>query len=562
MPDLILSIVTGTYQRLPSLQAMIESVRAQIPRHIGHEFIVVDAGSEDATPAWCQAQPDIRYLDHGELRGAIRAFCDGARIARGEYVILANDDVIFWPYSVMRALAYLEDHRGCGAVAFADDRASQMDDRWQGHNVLQMPAIGPDGVRSGVLYAQVGMFRRWLGDHAGWWGDQDPIMGQARTYGGDNYLSARLWELGYSVDAVEGCAVDDGIVRDALREGNSSSGNQDSRQYYARYPQGPSIASFPSLPNPQPERLRTVVMDIHEPSLPARTAREQGLAEAMAAAALTWHVDYVNEKWDLPAIVRAWQPHLLLTQMHDTSRINAEVLRAARTECPDMVIVNWNGDAHEKGLISPDILEALQEVDLQTVVNAKVLPVYQGYGIPAAYWQIGYKDPGSPYEGSVPEWDVLFLGNCYNETRQVLVRTLQALPYRVGIYGSCEGSQGNTHYDFAFSRALYEHAVMAISDTYPGTEGFVSNRLFQALSGGAFVLQERSERLDELTGLRADVHYVEWRDMDDLTAQIHTWMQPERAEERAAIAEAGMRFVRENFSYPAQIRKLWELLPE
>jgi hypothetical protein len=317
----------------------------------------------------------------------------------------------------------------------------------------------------------------------------------------------------------------------------------------------------PTVQNPQEERLRILLMDIHEHALPAKDAKEKGLSDALAKVGLCWEIDYINEEWDLPASVRAWQPHILLTQIHDVSRITANKLIAARNECPEMVVVNWNGDAHEVGLVSPDILEILRNVDLQTVVNTKVLPVYEREGIRAAYWQIGYTDPAAPYPNPVPEWDILFLGNCYNAERHEMVAALQTTKgARVGIYGNCPGTNGNTHYDFARSRALYEHCTIAISDTYPNTEGFVSNRLFQALASGAFVLQEHSPGLDEITGLKAGEHYIEWKDTKDLKVKIRKWLPPARAEERDTIAQAGCDFVRANFSFDAQVAKLLEML--
>src|SRR5574337_870823 len=107
---MILSIVTGTYNRLPFLARMIESARRQIPRHISYEFVVVDGGSTDGTLHWLEQQLAVHVIYHGNLRGAIRAFCDGAKAAQGDYVLMANDDIEFQPYSIMRGISYLEEH--------------------------------------------------------------------------------------------------------------------------------------------------------------------------------------------------------------------------------------------------------------------------------------------------------------------------------------------------------------------------------------------------------------------------------------------------------------------
>jgi hypothetical protein len=192
------------------------------------------------------------------------------------------------------------------------------------------------------------------------------------------------------------------------------------------------------------------------------------------------------------------------------------------------------------------------------VTNAKALEVYKRHNLRAAYWQIGYKDPVKPLP-EVPSHDVLFLGNCYDERRQQLVSVLRQ--FSVGIYGSCPGSLGNTHYDWAASRALYQNCKIAVGDTFPGTIAFVSNRFFQALAGGAFLLQEHSPGLDEFNGMASGEHYVEWRSLEELAALIQEWLLPQNEGRRQEIAKAGQAFVRQNFSYDAQVEKLWGLLP-
>lgn len=560
---MLLSVVTGTFNRLNYLARMVASVRSQMPRHLKYEIVVVDGGSKDGTLEWCRIQPDIKLIEHGELRGAIRAFTDGALAATGKYVLMGNDDCELHAGSLLRAISHLEDHRGCGGVAFADNRAQQMG-RAKGHQTEGMPAIGIDGQPAWVTYAQVGLFPAWLGRHVGWWGADDRVMGQARTYGADNWLSARIWELGYSIDPVDGCSMDDLIPRDSLRELNNQTADRDSRQYYQAYPYGPQLRADPAIPNPQHDTLRVIVCDIHDPHIPARTAKDYGLAEAFAKIAYTYHIDLANDAFDLPKTVLAWQPHLMFIQLHDTSQINAYVLSRARAMNPNMITVTWNGDAHLDGLVSPEIIDVLRYADLQLVVNAAVLPTYEKLGIKANYWQIGLKEAATPYEGEVPQYDVLWQGNAYNQERQDLINTLGIARfhgnYTLGLYGNVPGTMGNSHYDFALQAALYRSAKINIGDTFPGTRAFVSNRVIQCLGNGGFLLQQRSEGLQEYTGLTAGVHYAEWETLADLPDKIHYWLSPDQADARAQIAQEGCKFVRTNFSYDAQIKKLWNLL--
>lgn len=562
---MLLSVVTGTYNRRESLAQMIASARREIPRGIAYEFVVVDGGSTDGTLEWCKQQPDVYLIQHGALLGAIRAFCDGARTARGEYVLLANDDIEFRPYSIIAAISHLERHAQCGQVAFADNRYSALHGDGTQYRVEGVGATLHDGTEVMVAYGQVSLTRKWLGDRLGWWGAEHPIMGQARTYGGDNFLSAGVWESGYTVDAVPRAEITDRIERDTLRRDNASVGHLDSAAYYRCYPTVHIPAKLADAP--ASDRLRILHLPIYEQNKPGKYNLEAGLTEALADYGLAIEADVFNEPIDIIELVKVWQPDLMITQIQGPGRFTPYVLASCKNVAPGVVIVNWNGDAHERGLTGADVVEMLKLVDLQTTINAKVLPEYAVLGIRAAYWQIGYKDPVGSLP-QVPEYEVLWQGNCYNEKRIALVKMLREVRLEntrrlnVGVYGNCEFADGNTHYDFAAQRALYQKAMMVVGDTYPGTQAFVSNRLFQALAAGAFMLQEHSEGLQDYTGLTPGVHYIEWSDPDDLQAKIREWARPERAEDRRRIAAEGRAFVRENFSFAAQARKLFrDLLP-
>lgn len=560
---MLLSVVSGTFNRIKYLKAMMQSVREQMPRHLEYEFVIIDAGSTDGTVEYLEQQSDVKLIAHGELRGAIKSFCQGARAASGDFVIMGNDDILFHDGSILRAISYLEENRTCGIVCFADNRFSQAtNENPHQYRVMKMPAIDLDGGMVSVNYGQVCAVRRWLGERVGWWGDRDTHLSKARTYAGDNYLSSMVWELGYSVDAVDGVAIDDFIPADAMRKSNVDRGSQDSAQYYARFPRGPRLQPYPQVHNPHRERLRIVVADIHEATIPAKSVKEKGLAEAFAEIGLVYHWDYSNDKeHDLVSIVRAWQPHLIITQAHDTSTISQQLLQEVRTAKPDAYIINWCGDAHLRCLTHPDIMAMLSETDLQTVVNAAVLPTYERAGIRAAYWQIGWKSPAETYPQEVPSHDVLWQGNCYDQRRKDMIASLRAIRVNkrkldVGVYGGCEGANGNTHYSFSHQAALYASAKITIGDVYPDTLAFVSNRMLQALGAGAFLLQEHSEQLDQYNGWQAGVHYVEWFNVQDLVDKIKYWLHPDRDNARAEIAKAGQIFIQNHLAYPNQVEKL------
>lgn len=567
-----ITVVSGTYNRLSLLQKMVASARASLPVGIPLRFILVDGGSTDGTIDWCQAQPDVMLIQHGELRGAIAAFCDGAKQATGKYVVLANDDITFRGDGIWRALLHLETHAKCGAVAFADNRPSEGK---TGYAVMPMPA-NRRGIPVAVPYAQVGMFRRWLGDVIGWWGADDKQF-RARTYAGDNYLSSGVWQVGYTVDAVAGAEVDDTVVNDELRRINGShiqDGNHiDSQEYFKRYPQGASLPDAPVIDNPDTERLRILYLPVYEPGHAVQKEQKHGLRDALSERAWVNEIDFLSipiaRLYDtLANAIRTFKPHMVLSQIQAHEPLNVTLVRSLRALDSSMVWVNWNGDYAPGGLVAPPMLDVLKHLDLQLVVNAQVLPQYRQANIPAAFWQIGYEEPGDVDALNVQAHDVVFLANAYSPEREDFGKLLNFWSaddgFTLGVYGSWRNipAHGSTLYDFATGKAIYRRAKIALGDNqFPTARGFVSNRLFQALAaGGCLVMHQTVPDLEDLTGLQHGVHYIAWTNHEDLREKLRYYLAHEA--ERRRIADAGTQFTHERHSFKARVDELFKsLLP-
>jgi len=568
---MILSIVSGTYNRFDALQNMIQSVRDQISCGIDLEFVIVDGGSTDGTLPWLKKQDDVVLIEHGELLGAIKAFCDGAKIAKGKHVILANDDVTFEPGAILRALAHLEDTPECGAVAFADNRPAHGKSDFA---VAYMPA--ENGTRS-IYYAQVGMFRKWIGDKAGWWG-ADNANFPAKTYAGDNYLSARIWEFGYSVDPVEGANVRDLVIQDDLRLRNGGNpdalGNQphaDTEAFYRVYPGGAKIGKTIRFEQEDVTQLRVLYLPIYEPGHEIQKTQKHGLRDALMRRN-TWvqELDYlaIPEHQRVSTIVdwvETFQPHLLISQIHGHNILSGDDARMIRSFVPNMVWINWNGDVYQDALTNTMMLGILRELDMQLVVNGSVLGFYEQYHITSAYWQIGYEegDPKKARKEIVKKNDIVFLGNAYDRRRRDLFDFVQSTGYSNAFYGSgWEISAGDTTYDFDTGVAILNKAKIVLGDNlYPDQYGFVSNRIFQSLAaGGAMLMHQEIPGLEELTGLQDGVHYVAWRDFEDLLHKLHYYLENEG--ERKNIARAGTRYCKKHHSFDARVDELFsDLLP-
>ncbi len=560
------SIVTGTFQRLPLLREMMQSIRAHMHSGIPLEFVVCDGGSTDGTLEWLREQSDVRVIEDGELKGAVSAFTRAAYQAKYSYVMLANDDLEVIDYSILAAIAYLQDHPSCGAVAFSDDRPAIS--KPDGFAVQTMTVLNLQGNPISIPYAQVGLYRRWLGDLCGWWGAHDPNF-PAYTYGGDNYLTARIVEYGYSVDAVAGVRVKDIVASDDLRSHNTAQELNRPSGYYQRFLSPPQMRDHMTVSNPQSApRLRILYLPIFEASYPHHRRLKRGLREALQQMGEVVEVDYNNEPYDLPALVQSWQPDILFLQCQRDLIACVPDLHAAY---PEMLILNWNGDVYLDALIDPATLDWLRRgVDLQLCVNAAALPVYEREGVKAAYWQCAW-EPVNESNTVPPENapDIVFMGSAYSPKRHELADLLTGLPYSVHLVGTGwidypDNNAGNTTYEFEVSNAIRRAAKLEVGDNqYVSDTGFVSNRIFDCLAaGGALLLHQKVDHLEKFTGLCAGEHYIEWADYQDLQKKIAYWMNPKHALKRDKIVKCAYDYVRTSHSFEARLKQLFvEIIP-
>lgn len=591
----LISLVSGTYNRLPLLTTMVQSFRDNLLPGITYEIVLVDGGSTDGTIEWAKNQADVRLIEDGALLGAISAFTRGAFAAQGKYILLSNDDITFFDKSILPAIVHLEMNMKCGAVAFKDNRP--MGDG-RGRDVYKTNTVR--GVMNGhfvpLIYAQVGLFRKWLGDRCNWWlGEHEEMLG-AQVYGGDNSLSAQIQQYGYSVDEVSGCAVEDHIANDGLRQINYQKGveNDDSKYFTRQFDWsrgGIVVPSEPQLPQQNRRAARILYLPIYEPGWAVQkhpVHGKHGLRDALARATNKYGATHIVQEFDYLAVERgqlrsqlmsiadSFQPDLILTQLQAPLPVTADMLAELRQRT-GATVVNWNGDQAVGGLgvNEPAMLALLRHVDLQLITNMDAVPTYERDRIKWAYWQIGFEEAPGDVEQNVSDYfSGLGRQNPFDDKREypvVYLATIrsperQAIAAIVNEFGGLVEQPGDRHatlYNFSTSALLYRRAKVIISDNGFTSRGFVSNRLFQALaSGGGIVLQQHVDGLDELTGLEGGFHYGEWETLSDLRELLEICLGSLNEKWRSEVAAAGTAFVRENFSFDAQVAKLMALIKE
>ncbi|MCY0870514.1 MAG: bifunctional glycosyltransferase family 2 protein/class I SAM-dependent methyltransferase [Firmicutes bacterium] len=119
----ITSIILLTHNKLDFTRTCVDSIRRHTPAHT-YEIIVVDNASNDGTAAWLNEQEDIVPVRNRTNVGFPAGCNQGLRMARGDTVMLLNNDTVVTPHW----LKYLRDCLGSsdriGAVGPVTNSAS------------------------------------------------------------------------------------------------------------------------------------------------------------------------------------------------------------------------------------------------------------------------------------------------------------------------------------------------------------------------------------------------------------------------------------------------------
>jgi glycosyltransferase involved in cell wall biosynthesis len=606
-----ISIVSGTYNRLPYLQKMVSSVRNSLAGLYGleYEIVLVDGGSTDTTQEWCHLQPDIKLIEHNALRGAVKAFNDGAFAATGKYVIMANDDIEFIDNSILLAYLYMETHPNCGGGCFYQNRNGR---DW---HVEGMPAVQVTdkakkrGKQIHVSYAQVGIFHKWLGDLVNWWCDEqefgrylskqdykqigDGLIG-LHTYGGDNELSARIWDLGLTIDPIPGAKISDSEADDELRAINNIEGGKDPKSVSGHHPDswkwgkkwfrrnerlgyrnlaGPILKDKPMVTNPLPQETkeRVLYLPLFEQGYQVQKEQKRGLRDALADVAIVYEFDYMQEFSrfgkqkmieKLAQTFNEFKPTVFLSQLHNSDQINASDIRPLKIKHNNTRFVNWNGDYWPDQLLDKNGFELARSFDLMTSVNRDVVEKHQALGINTRYWQIGWEPDGRDHKPNVYH-DVVFLASGYSQKRQQLGQFLAKTPHSFGLYGNGwpEGmSKGQNMYNFVEACRIYRGAKIAIGDSQWPDSGFVSNRIMQILAAGNCVLCHQWFRGYEELGLVDKENCLIWQDLGDLAYILKFWLSDSNSHLLPEIAANGEKLALLRHGFDSRVSELWEML--
>lgn len=231
-PDI--SIVLGTYNRLPFLKATIKNLREQ-KIQVPNETIVIDGGSTDGTIKWLTKQKDIISIiqhNHGKrsdgkpiTRQSWGYFMNLAlKCARGKYVVMISDDCLLIPDSIMNSYDQFEKLLGegqkIGGLAYwwrnwPNDKEYKINFSIAGYS----PSINH------------GMYLRDALEQAGWI-EEDAYM----FYCADGDLSYKVCREGYHIEICDTAIVEHySHANEDIRSANSTYYKQDREVFLERW---------------------------------------------------------------------------------------------------------------------------------------------------------------------------------------------------------------------------------------------------------------------------------------------------------------------------------------
>ena len=110
-----ISVVVATWNGLDLLKACVAALHAQT---LDHELVVVDNGSHDGTAEWVRkCVPGARLVPLAQNLGFAGGNNAGLRVARGDMLVLVNNDTLPPPDFLQNITAPLVDRPAAGSVA-------------------------------------------------------------------------------------------------------------------------------------------------------------------------------------------------------------------------------------------------------------------------------------------------------------------------------------------------------------------------------------------------------------------------------------------------------------
>jgi len=173
----LVSIVLTTYNSERVIHKVLDSILSQDFQLNKIELIVVDDGSKDNTVSIIKSFIevnarkfyDVKLIVHDKNYGVSRARNDGIRLARGNYILILDHDVILLKDTLKKLLEYLESSHSkiAAVVPLHKDTCGDLFKKWEyeikRNKVTRGNAITSCALMKGGLVSEIGFYDETLG---------------------------------------------------------------------------------------------------------------------------------------------------------------------------------------------------------------------------------------------------------------------------------------------------------------------------------------------------------------------------------------------------------------
>lgn len=233
MSNKTLSVVLGSYDRLPYLKCAITSIRRELNGFESAEVIVIDGGSSDGSLSWLAEQKDVITIvqhNRGEWRGkpierrSWGYFMNlGFKVAQGRFVCMLSDDCLLVPGALSKGVALFEERLAAGdkigAVAFYWRNWPEQAKYWVGTTAGRRMFVN-HGLYLKQALAEVGF------------ADEEHYA----FYHADGDLCLRMWDAGWRcIDSPESFVEHFTHANAEVRQSNLDRQRQDWETYLQRW---------------------------------------------------------------------------------------------------------------------------------------------------------------------------------------------------------------------------------------------------------------------------------------------------------------------------------------
>ena len=192
----LVTITISTYNSEVTIDDVLNSLLQQDYPSKLIEVIVVDGHSIDETVNKVRKFMeehgdkfhDFKLIVHDRNHGVSKARNDGIKLARGEYIMILDSDVILPPNAISKMVSFLNHNPKVGCCsALLEEDATDFMSRWRFE-------LNIGKIRKIVACTAAAMIRREVIEKAGLY---DESMGPPFTVDEDLEFGARIWRAGY-----------------------------------------------------------------------------------------------------------------------------------------------------------------------------------------------------------------------------------------------------------------------------------------------------------------------------------------------------------------------------